>query len=205
MQDVVDIGVVWGDPAEPDDPRDVTDWPERQRRALVPYEVRAGVPIHPGGLTSPIGRNARRWGENPCGDAALIDAATWSIALIRRDDCGDWALPGGHMDLGETPSMTIARELREETGARPEMAPRIIYQGLVSDPRATAWAWYATSLGVYLIRQRVQLVAADDAADVAWFRLYQLDADLAERGGRLYPAHQDLVSRVRTWLETRRP
>lgn len=38
------------------------------------------------------------------------------ILLIRRTDNGNWALPGGAMDLGETIVQAAEREVREETG-----------------------------------------------------------------------------------------
>lgn len=38
------------------------------------------------------------------------------ILLIRRSDNGNWALPGGAIDLGESLSQAAIRETREETG-----------------------------------------------------------------------------------------
>ena len=40
--------------------------------------------------------------------------------LIRRGDTGDWALPGGTLEWGETLRSGIEREILEETGARVE-------------------------------------------------------------------------------------
>jgi ADP-ribose pyrophosphatase YjhB (NUDIX family) len=38
------------------------------------------------------------------------------ILMIRRTDNGNWAVPGGGMDLGESITGTAVRETREETG-----------------------------------------------------------------------------------------
>jgi 8-oxo-dGTP pyrophosphatase MutT (NUDIX family) len=38
------------------------------------------------------------------------------VLLTRRQDNGQWCLPGGHMDLGETLDQTAMREAQEETG-----------------------------------------------------------------------------------------
>ena len=38
------------------------------------------------------------------------------ILLIRRTDNGNWAVPGGGMDLGESIIGTAVRETQEETG-----------------------------------------------------------------------------------------
>ena len=40
--------------------------------------------------------------------------------LIRRGDTGDWALPGGTLEWGETLRDAVVREVREEAGARVE-------------------------------------------------------------------------------------
>ncbi len=40
------------------------------------------------------------------------------LLMIRRSDCGDWGLPGGLMEPGETTEQTARRELFEETSLR---------------------------------------------------------------------------------------
>jgi len=57
------------------------------------------------------------------GDAAIIDAtaddaAVARILLIRRADNGLWAMPGGALEVGETPAAGVVREAFEETGVR---------------------------------------------------------------------------------------
>ena len=49
------------------------------------------------------------------GDAAVIDDAGY-ILLIRRADNGLWAMPGGALEVGETPAEGVVREALEETG-----------------------------------------------------------------------------------------
>jgi len=51
----------------------------------------------------------------PVSDAAVIDAAG-KILLIRRADNALWAMPGGALDVGETPAQGAVREVLEETG-----------------------------------------------------------------------------------------
>ena len=49
------------------------------------------------------------------GDAAVIDGKG-QILLIRRADNGKWAMPGGALEVGETPAAGVVREALEETG-----------------------------------------------------------------------------------------
>ena len=53
------------------------------------------------------------------GDAAVIDDEG-RILLIRRADNGLWAMPGGALEVGETPAEGVVREAFEETGVRCE-------------------------------------------------------------------------------------
>lgn len=99
--------------------------------------------------------------------AAIVNA-DGEVLLLRRaaDDSfapGRWGFPGGHIEEGETPERTIARELREEVGA-PSLEPvsrfgpvrdtlyggiyevhlfRYLYHGgaIVLDPEHDAFAW----------------------------------------------------------------
>jgi ADP-ribose pyrophosphatase YjhB (NUDIX family) len=54
------------------------------------------------------------------------------ILLQQRADGGQWGLPGGSVEIGETVTAAIVREVREETGY--EVAVRRLV-GVYSDPR----------------------------------------------------------------------
>jgi ADP-ribose pyrophosphatase YjhB (NUDIX family) len=49
------------------------------------------------------------------GDAAIIDD-DGRILLIQRADNSKWAMPGGALEVGETPAEGVVREALEETG-----------------------------------------------------------------------------------------
>ncbi len=51
------------------------------------------------------------------GDAAIIDD-NGRLLLIRRADNQKWAMPGGALEVGETPAAGVEREAYEETGVR---------------------------------------------------------------------------------------
>ncbi len=56
-----------------------------------------------------------RSGAVPTGDAAIIDDEG-KILLIRRADNSLWAMPGGGLEVGETPAQGVVREALEESG-----------------------------------------------------------------------------------------
>jgi len=62
--------------------------------------------------------------------AVVVDDAN-RILLQRRSDSGNWALPGGTMDIGETLAQSAIREVKEETGFDVRI-DRIV--GIYSDP-----------------------------------------------------------------------
>ncbi|MFF0742109.1 NUDIX domain-containing protein [Streptomyces sp. NPDC004111] len=51
----------------------------------------------------------------PASNLLVVDE-TGRILLQRRRDTGQWALPGGVQDIGESPAQCAARECEEETG-----------------------------------------------------------------------------------------
>lgn len=54
------------------------------------------------------------------------------ILLIRRTDNGNWAMPGGAMDMGESLPQAAVRETLEETGIHVEITG---LSGIYTDPR----------------------------------------------------------------------
>ena len=55
-----------------------------------------------------------------------------ALLLIRRDDNGNWSMPGGAQDPGESLSRTAVRETEEETGIKVELIGLV---GIFTDPR----------------------------------------------------------------------
>ena len=98
-----------------------------------------------------------------------LSSASLDLLLIRRKGhpcIGQWALPGGFAERGETIEETAARELEEETGVTGlEMDLVGIYSKLGRDPRGwTVSAAYAAVVG----KDQVKPKAGDDAREVAW-------------------------------------
>jgi 8-oxo-dGTP pyrophosphatase MutT (NUDIX family) len=58
-----------------------------------------------------------RWSPLVSGAAAVIDDND-KVLLMRRSDNGLWGMPGGGMNVGETPAQAVVRETFEETGIR---------------------------------------------------------------------------------------
>lgn len=81
---------------------------------------------------------------------------------------GMLALPGGHVDAGETAAEAAVRELEEETGV---VVPRYIvpmslgvYDAPDRDPRGR----YVTAAYLIRVPMGTEAVAGDDAASVRW-------------------------------------
>ncbi len=65
-----------------------------------------------------IGTLRKEVGHKPLimpGATVLVLNRENELLMIRRSDCGEWGLPGGMMELGETTEQTARRELFEET------------------------------------------------------------------------------------------
>jgi 8-oxo-dGTP pyrophosphatase MutT (NUDIX family) len=50
------------------------------------------------------------------GVAAIVRDTQNRVLFIRRADNGEWGLPAGGIDPGETPAEAVVREVHEETG-----------------------------------------------------------------------------------------
>ena len=126
-----------------------------------------------------------------CGVLAVDDSGR--ALLQRRRDTGQWAIPMGKQELGETPSQCAIRETLEETGVLTEITGIL---GVYSDPGHVV----AYSDGE--IRQEWELIllgrpvsgapaANDEASDADWF----LPGDLG-----VLDIHPTQWRQLRDWL-----
>ncbi|WP_051326158.1 NUDIX domain-containing protein [Glycomyces tenuis] len=185
------------------DPR-VIDWPVRQERAVVPFNVDVdGLPINPVEPSLPAGRGGLwHWGEAVAADAIVFafDAVgARHLLMVERGDDHGWALPGGMLDSGETPQTAAARELAEETGLVLDAEAFAMLPGrYVPDPRAGRAAWMVTVPGVAVLHTPAlpEVDGRDDARRAAWLpaaSYAQLAVAVADRGGELFAAHVGLL------------
>lgn len=191
-----------------DDPRAI-DWARRQFHAVVWFTVYDALPFHPRPHANLLqGRGAlKHWGEAVCSDAIVFathpDTGARHLLLIERGDGHGWALPGGGLDAGEVSYEGCVRELAEETGLALDVedVSYMLPARVVDDPRAGQHAWMVTFPGViYLPPGPFPTVTGqDDATNAAWIPAESfdgLDDALHERGGRIFPAHVDLLREV---------
>jgi ADP-ribose pyrophosphatase YjhB (NUDIX family) len=86
----------------------------------------------------------RYYAADPEAVRLCVSAVVWraqgagELLLMRRSDNGQWGLPGGYVEPGESVVEATAREVREETGVGVEVG-RLI--GVYSDPRRQVIAY----------------------------------------------------------------
>merc|ERR1719335_375105 len=121
--------------------------------------------MNPVGRTGLGGRGLLgKWGANHAADPIVTrfhpETGKLQVVAIKRKDTGQWAIPGGMVDPGESVSVTVKREFTEEAGALSDPAEQAdflkhtealfasgkqSYRGYVDDPRNTDNAWMETT------------------------------------------------------------
>lgn len=120
------------------------------------------------------------------------------LLLIQRANPpfqGQWALPGGFLDIDEDIDTCAARELAEETGLSDLYLEQLYTFGKPGrDPRerVISVAYYAL-----VSNERIgEPVASSDAADVAWFPFDQLPPTAFDHNDIIAKAHERLVAKL---------
>lgn len=99
-----------------------------------------------------------------------------NLLMIKRGNhpsIGQWALPGGFVEMNENLDEAAARELKEETGLENITMKQLYTWGDVGrDPRTRI---ISTSYMSLIEGTPLDVEAADDAADARWFKVsYEL-------------------------------
>lgn len=109
-----------------------------------------------------------------------VGAIVWrgeQILMIRRGKpprLGQWSLPGGAQQLGETVEEAIRREVREETGLELGAVRFLTTVDLVDRDAEGRVRYHYTLLDYTAEAVEGEPIAGDDAAEVAWFELGEL-------------------------------
>ena len=96
------------------------------------------------------------------------------VLLIRRGNepfKGEWAFPGGFLNMDETVQECARRELEEETGL---VVQDIHLVGVYSRPRRDPRGHTVTPAFLSIMDYPLDVCGGDDAAQAQWFPLNQL-------------------------------
>jgi 8-oxo-dGTP diphosphatase len=89
-----------------------------------------------------------------------------SLLLVRRGHgpaAGEWAVPGGRVEWGETMAEALVREVREETGLECVCGEMLGWIELVDEDQHVVILDYVAT-----VLEHGEPVAGDDAAEVLW-------------------------------------
>lgn len=101
------------------------------------------------------------------------------VLLVQRGrppNAGQWSLPGGKQELGETAHEAARRELREETGLNCGTLVLAGYADAIHRDEMGHIDYHYTILDFAAPYLGGEAVAGDDAAQLAWVREDELEA-----------------------------
>ena len=112
--------------------------------------------------------SSRRYPERPIVGVGAVIVEDGKVVLIKRKYeplAGQWSLPGGTLELGETLQSGVAREILEETGLEVDVGPVVdVFDRILLDPDRRVQ--YHFVLVDYVCRPRGgTLTAGSDVAD----------------------------------------
>ena len=121
----------------------------------------------------------REYPESPLIGVGAVIVADGRALLIRRGQpplLGEWSLPGGVLECGETLRDAAIREAREETGLVVEVGEMLgVYERVIRSEDARVRYHYV--LIDFLCRAvGGELKAGSDAAEAGWFSREELPA-----------------------------
>jgi 8-oxo-dGTP diphosphatase len=119
----------------------------------------------------------REYPDLPLVGVGAVIVRNGKVVLVKRGQPplqGEWSIPGGRLELGETVRQAVCREVREETGLTVETSQLLgIFDRIVRDEDGRIRYHYL--LIDFLCRVvSGELRAASDAQDARWFELEEI-------------------------------
>ena len=114
----------------------------------------------------------REYPDRPFVGVGAIVVENDRVVLVKRGHpplVGEWSIPGGVLELGETVREAAVREAREETGLLVEPVELLgVFDRVVRDEEKKV-RYHFVLIDFLCRRISGELKAADDAADAQWF------------------------------------
>ncbi len=128
--------------------------------------------------------NERRYPTTPLVGVAGIVRRGDRVLLIRRGKPpgeGEWNLPGGLVEIGETLKEAVAREVAEETGLKVTVGPLVAVGDRIIRDTAGRVQYHYVLVDYLCDVTEGTLVPASDAADARWVAFDEIhEMDLPE-------------------------
>lgn len=121
---------------------------------------------------------SREYPQRPLIGVGAIIIKGLSVVLVRRSkdpSIGEWSIPGGLVQVGETLSEAVTREAWEETGLRVRQGPLVqLVERIILDSKDRVKYHYVIADYRCLLIDG-ELVAGSDACEARWAPLERLD------------------------------
>jgi 8-oxo-dGTP diphosphatase len=121
------------------------------------------------------------------GGLIFQDGQVLLVKRGREPGAGQWSIPGGMVDVGETVKEAVKREIREETGLRVEVGDLVeVFERILPDDQGRIQYHYVVL--DYLCRGvGGRLEASSDAAEVVFYPIPDL------RNLKLFPKTEQVI------------
>jgi 8-oxo-dGTP diphosphatase len=123
--------------------------------------------------------DSREYPSRPIPGVGVVVRKGDQILLIRRDNPprrGEWSIPGGAVELGETWRETAVREVREECGIEIKLGEVIDAIDILQRDRDERAQYHYAIVDFAATYASGELRAASDVLDARWVAPSELDA-----------------------------